>query len=136
MKATRRHRRYPATPKQPLDINDSYPERMTPQKSRNPILWILDYMCQRDGDSLALTNLTWFWIASLVPAAILYEILLKFDINAPWILSVYVLAFIPIDEVYRFFRHSYFKKHHLPGPYGWGTLDRNPSYTYNNPVNL
>lgn len=91
-------------------------------KSRHPLLFVLDWLCQRaeyTSDTYLRYLCVILWVSNLFlpsPIFILY-----------WIIA---LPIFHLDYLYRFIRHRYFARHHLPGPYGWGTLDHRDSPYY------
>lgn len=118
-------------------IHDSYTIKERGKKSNNPILFILDYLFQWYPQR----RVTLFF-PLVVPALLLCPIPIFMGINRGTIISIYtilatcLLCFIAIcalfrfDKIYRRLRHKHFKKHNLPGPYGWGTLDYNRNESY------
>lgn len=111
-------------------IHDSYKVKLQGKKSYNPILFILDYLFQWfPGEKNTL------FLTIAIPAAFICPLPITLGIVNGTHISIYtyvisilllfilICAILKIDKLYRRLRHKYFKKHNLPGPYGWGTLD-------------
>ena len=111
----------------------SWPNRRTPHKSTNPIMRVLDWLHQRDD---ANPNVYLTLIRAYIYTPISVIMFLCIGIN-PLVgqIGVGVLFYSlimngsGIHEIYRHYRNKYFKLHDLPGPYGWGTLDKE-NYTF------
>ena len=122
---------------------------MFPHPSPNPIVRFLDWLCH---DMRMLNMSPWsvmvaftFWGLLVAPLfVILYGVFtgadsLEFkahlfkicglDPAEFAIIFVLPLAILSPDAIYRRFRIRYFRKHLLPGPYGWGNLEKvHPMY--------
>lgn len=120
-------------PTEPVkSVDESYDERMEPLKSKHWYVRHCDWWCQRFTNAESGTYFS-------VVFTFLYVICLVcffswITDNMSWFWWSGLLFIIQPDEIYRHFRCKYLKKHHLSGPFGWGTLDKNPSYTYTVPL--
>lgn len=113
-------------------VEDSYDKQMEPQKSRHWFVRHCDGWCRRIG-----------YAESGTPFSIVFTFLYSICLvcffswiteNMSWFWWSGLLFIIQPDEIYRHYRCKYFKKHNLPGPYGWGTLDKHHSDTYTVPL--
>lgn len=106
-----------------------YTERREPKDSKNPIVCILDFLCQRCGPYEAHTYFV--YVASY---GFSFNLLLgywwfgKHGIDTGWVFYLPLIPLLFIDNLYRYYRNKYLKKHNLPGPYGYGTIDDFPVY--------
>lgn len=109
----------------------SYYNRLRGCKSHNLLIRVLDFLCSRQGSQLTIfahlfsvnASLSIFVYFPLTVCCGLYH-----DPDYHLYVFIYVcvnfgIFFFAPQDYYRYFRHRYFKKHNLPGTYGWGTLD-------------
>lgn len=104
--------------------NRSYKYRRKGRVSRNPIILILDFLCQRENRYEPHTYFLYF-------SSFTFSIVFFFNgffeewwgHNFLWLLWAPVGNLFFLDNLYRYLRNKYLKKHNLPGPYGWGTID-------------
>ena len=140
----RRYHKYkPETPEEFRFHGDyfiSWPEQRIPHKSTNPIMRVLDWLHQRDGQAPSC-YLTLIRAYVYIPLAVIMVIGIAFTdrydlIGYPVYLVFYAIFMngIGLTELYRYLRNRYFKLHDLPGPYGWGTLDKQNYLFYVNRV--
>jgi len=114
-------------------VNDSYPIRRIGHVSRNPILFILDFLCLKIPYAKGMTVFIGIVIVHfslhLVTSWGWYK---DHGIESNWFFYSLAFIFLRIDILYRWIRHRHFKKYNEPGPYGWGTLDPLNSVEYEN----
>lgn len=119
----------------PGSIHRSYPKQREGHKSRNPIIFICDWLFKRgdpkdrDGNVPCFYPIfaaLWLFCIFVIP----FERPRYDEFPVPtWVFSILVIFLLP-DQWYRHYRHKYLKKHYLPGPYGWGTIDEFPHWKY------
>lgn len=117
-----------------LECDKSYEKQMTPLKSKHWYVRHCDWWCQRFTNAESGTYfsvvITFLYVACFF---CFFDLITD---NIPWFWWGALSIILKPDEAYRYFRHSYFKKHNLPGPYGWGTLDKHESRTYCLPLTI
>lgn len=115
-----------------MSIHDSYPEQRKGKVSKYWIIRFLDLLFMRmdykKNEYISTNVLVWFWTLQ-------WFVTIPFKAYIPeWICdachySIFISAlYLPL--IYRHFRHKYLKKHNLPGPFGWGTIDAMTSGCY------
>lgn len=119
-----------AVVKDAKSVHEPYAMQMKGRFSKNPILFIMDYLHQR------VLGCFPFYVIDMV--LFMMSICLSLDemseLNFNFLYFI-LLIVLRIPLIYRWVRHLYFKKHKLPGPYGWGTLDYCPvRWTLSEPV--
>lgn len=85
---------------------------------------ILDFLCQRTSHADYGTIL--MYITSYLCAAnviFIYGWAKSHGVDTAWLFFSPLPSFFGVEHLYRHFRHKYLRKHHLPGPYGNGTID-------------
>ena len=100
-------------------VHDSYDIQREGKFSHNPIILILDFLCKKDSKDCTV----FIYFGTIM---ILIAIIVFFFHHSYWLFCFTIpriLAYFYVEYIYRWLRHRYFKKHNLPGPYGWGTLD-------------
>lgn len=55
----------------------------------------------------------------------------RLEWNPYWLLLALVVFVLMPSKRYRVWRHKYLQTHDLPGPYGWGTIDKECWVEYN-----
>ncbi len=102
-------------------VHEPYTMQMKGRFSKNPILFIMDYLHQRVLGCFPfyIIDIVLFTVSMCLWVDVISEYKLNF-------LYPLLVAVVRIPSIYRWVRHLYFKKHKLPGPYGWGTLDYCP----------
>lgn len=122
---------------QPRSIHSSYPVKIKGVKSKNPIILLLDYIFQwypKEKSTLFLPLATpaVFICSFAIALGVVHgtKISILTIIITGFLIFVAVCALFRLDKLYRRQRHKYIKKHNLPGPYGWGTIDYNRFETY------
>lgn len=114
----------------PYDIHKDYPRRRRGRLSRNPLIFLLDILCQRipgqEHECLSHHLCMWLWIANWF----FYAPLLERGIDTSWLFFLFLEPLLFIEPIYRHLRHRYIKRHDLPGPYGYGTIDPLPAWQY------
>ena len=123
----------------------SYEQQREGLKSDKWYIRIMDNLCRNIHESKHIDNddaptlyhyiMMWgFAIGlSLFAFSIVFNLLffLRFSyIDCSWCWIFLGLSYLPIDHLYQYQRCKYLKKHDLPGPYGWGTLDKEPIWSY------
>lgn len=116
------------------DCDLSYTKQREGRKSRNPIVALFDWLHRYDGD-LPVVPLAVGGINILVCICLVFWFYIDHNYD-DFILTIglgvvvhHLCMLSPLFMwVYRHYRHKYFKKHNLPGPYGWGTLDPSPRF--------
>lgn len=110
-----------AVVKDAKSVHEPYTMQMKGRFCKNPILFILDYLHQRVLGCFPfyIIDLVLFMISLCLWVDVISEY--KLDFLYPLLVIVF-----RIPSIYRWIRHLFFKKHKLPGPYGWGTLDYYP----------
>lgn len=114
-------------------VSDSYDVRRKGRKSHNPIIFILDFLCQRFVDDNGRGRTYMLYLCAYLFAfnlVILHSVAADHDIDTSWLFWILVIPLTGMDYLYRWLRHRYIKKHNLPGPYGWGTLDSEASWMF------
>ena len=113
----------------------SYPTQRVGRKSRNPIIRFLDWFHQGAGSHIDAPYIIGYANFPFTLALCIYlpiefndssYVLLGLGIGYV-IYCLSILLVIPMT-IYRHYRHKYFKQHNLPGPYGWGTLDKHHNF--------
>lgn len=113
-------------------IHDSYSTQRKGEQSKHFFIRLCDLLfCRMDWkkNEYISTNILiwfwsthWFWVIPLMP------------VLPHWFCMMchltILLPFFQLPLIYRHFRHKYLKKHNLPGPYGWGTIDAQHSGCY------
>lgn len=115
-----------------LKILESYDKQMTPQKSRHWFVRQCDWWSRRVGYAESGTPFSIVVTFMYVTCFFLASSFITEYMSWFWWGALSII--IPPAEIYRYYRCKYFKKHNLPGPYGWGTLDKHPDYTYTVPL--
>lgn len=110
-----------AVVKDAKSVHEPYTMQMKGRFSKNPILFIMDYLHQRVLGCFPFYVID--MVLFLIFICLWVDETTQFNFNALYFLLMIVLR---IPSIYRWIRHLYFKKHKLPGPYGWGTLDYCP----------
>lgn len=123
-----------ANPSHP--IMESY---YIPMPSSNPVIRFLDWYCSLDNgfnNHAGVTVLIWLisqlggWVIPFIVGMLRNDFeglfLCICDISiAIWGIAYICIAIVfRIDLIYRHYRNKYIAKHNLPGPYGWGSIDR------------
>lgn len=131
--------------------NDCSIPPMFPHPSRNPIVRCLDWLCHLTRGfkmtPFSMLLVLIFLILAVYP--IFHGIYISFftdrfleELGRPapsifgmtfWTFDVIVmlpLIIINPSMIYRHYRNKYLEKHLLPGPYGWGSLEKDPAYMY------
>ena len=93
-------------------------------RSPNPLVRLLDLSCSY----LPFLNVT-LWTFVSVGLFVAGFCLLGPERSVACILFICqgpLYLVFPLDRLYRIWRHRYFQRHGLPGPYGNGSLDRTP----------
>ena len=121
-------------------INESYGIRMDGCRSRFCVVRVMDNLCQRGGlgniDIETLPRLIVISLFLLVLCCFSVYIVGSdsvFSIDRPHYIRIGISSELYLSVtcyLYRFMRHAYFKANKLPGPYGWGTLDKEQSCYY------
>lgn len=126
---------YKGTDQDHPSIHDSYVVQRKGKKSWNPIILVLDFIFQRyPSYTCTLFYPLHFW-GSIFCAIISFIVVNDGFWEGTYIIFYFlafffVCCFLRLDKLYRKIRHRYLKKHDLPGPYGWGTIDYHRSDTY------
>lgn len=129
--------------------NDGSIPPMHPRPSRNPLVRFLDWLCHRISgwgiSPFRILLTTAFLLCFIYPLGVAVYVGFFADDWIQWIgkpLPVIMFGMNPIefalvillplrilspDGIYRYFRNSYLDRHLLPGPYGWGSIDNDPS---------
>lgn len=124
-------------------VHNSYSNQRVGCKSLNPIIRGLDYICQlyprKKTTLICHYVVTSFFYLIMIIIMDLIVVWLPSDGDTTssisyWLVFIHLICFIFVitkcDVVYRRLRHTYLKKHNLPGPYGWGTIDYHPYSSY------
>lgn len=103
--------------------------RFHPRVEGKPCWWfppilILDFLCQRTSPREPHTYLlhvsSYAFSIDLFFNEFFYE---WWGTRLFWLLYTPLFSLFFLDNLYRYLRNKYLKKHNLPGPYGYGSID-------------
>lgn len=106
-----------------------------PKPSKNPVVRFLDTLCARFPYDKNKTTVVFVLEFILFGICVFDFIFFQHEIGGHFILTWFLmtigpLMFIRPDLIYRHYRNKYLKKHKLPGPYGYGSIDTDHEWAY------
>ena len=94
-----------------------------------PPILILDFLCQRANRHEPHTYFLYFSSYAFAIVFFFNEFFYEWwGTRLFWLLWSPLANLFFIDNLYRYLRNKYIKKHNLPGPYGYGSIDNFPHY--------